>query len=93
MNACYALELISMKMRRQVLWSVNAQLDRVQGKLCVGFVTHMQNVPFRLSLSVFLFSLTRKYIIIYLLYNCLSKLATHAVSEDQLKEKSKLVAC
>ena len=38
MNACYALELISMKMRRQVLWSVNAQLDRVQGKLCVGFV-------------------------------------------------------
>ena len=31
--------------------------------------------------------------IIYLLYNCLSKLATHAVSEDKLKEKSKLVAC
>ena len=91
MNACYALELISMKMRRQVLWSVNAQLDRVQGKLCVGFVTHMQNVPFRLSLSVFPYFFPSVFP--YLLYNCLSKLATHDVSEDQLKEKSKLVAC
>ena len=49
---------------------------------CPFRVSHMYFEMFHFCFSIYF---TPK-IYIYLLYNCLSKLATHAVSEDKLKK-------